>query len=274
MAEHLPDRACQPHGNGKRHRLGGYVESPDLTVRVPRTAFAAQLSQYGQRITVDGEVYRISRVSSHPRSPLLTLPHHSGRMTFRARLKGDAEVIALLTRFPQRIGRTMLSLVKQEARGLAVELARTTRPCGVYARARKAGEGAVAKAIGGRVRNAAQWATRHRQAPGAARVKTGDRPAVTLVSRLDYMEEVTTASGIRMELDAAAGRLRLALATSLRAVQQRTQQGLHRRVDRTSRTIASDSSLPSSPGIAASRAAARTAQEWKKPPATCLELEP
>ena len=260
-------------------------------------------------------------------------------MTFRTRLKGDAEVIALLARFPQRIGRTMLSLVKQEARGLAVELARTTRPFGFSARARKAGEGAVAKdigkvfatpdqayeqlqrtdpqsadrfwahvqnrrfararkalagsssawadlpvgrlepdrhrtsrqngkvkrsrpaqvvtsrraldtytariqrrvgfakgvwinaakAIGGRVRNAAQWATRHRQAPGTARVKTGDRPAVTLVSRLDYMEEVTTASGIRMALDAAAGRLRLALATSLRAVQQRTQQGLRRR---------------------------------------------
>jgi hypothetical protein len=53
--------------------VGGYVESPDLTIRVPRTAFTGPVPQYGQRITVDGEVYRISRVSSHPRSPLLTL---------------------------------------------------------------------------------------------------------------------------------------------------------------------------------------------------------
>ena len=39
-------------------------------------------------------------------------------MRFKARLNGDAEVIRLLARFPQRIGRTMASLVKQEARGL------------------------------------------------------------------------------------------------------------------------------------------------------------
>ena len=260
-------------------------------------------------------------------------------MRFRTALRGDAEVIRLLSRFPQRIGRTLSSLVRQEARGLAVELARTTRPSGFSMRAQKAGEGAVARdigkvfatpdqayealqrtdpqsagrfwahvtnrrfararkalagsssawadlpvgrlepdlhrgsrrngkvsrsrpaqvvtsrrtleiytariqrrvgfakgvwisaarAIGGRVRRAAKWVMRHRQAPGTAIVKTGDRPSVTLVSRLDYMEEVTTSSGIRIALDAAAGRLRLALATSLRAVQQRSQQGLRRR---------------------------------------------
>lgn len=53
--------------------VGGYVESPDLSVRVPRAAFTGQLPVFGQRITVDGVQYRISRVGGHPRSPLLTL---------------------------------------------------------------------------------------------------------------------------------------------------------------------------------------------------------
>jgi hypothetical protein len=260
-------------------------------------------------------------------------------MRFKARLNGDAEVIRLLARFPQRIGRTMASLVKQEARALAVELARTTRPYGFSEAARKVGEGAVAKdvrkvfatpeeaftetgkadpeaadrfwahvqnrrfararkalaasaspwaavpvgrldpahhsasrkggkvvrtrqaqvvtsrksleayiarvqsrvgfakgvwinaakAIGGRVRGAAKWAMRHRQAPGTAKVRTGDRPSVTLVSRLDYMDDVTTESGIKRSLAAAASRLRIALATSLRVVQQRTQRSLQQR---------------------------------------------
>ena len=68
-------------------------------------------------------------------------------MRFKARLNGDAEVIRLLARFPQRIGRTMASLVKQEARALAIELARTTRPFGFSEAARKVGEGAVAKDV-------------------------------------------------------------------------------------------------------------------------------
>ena len=86
----------------------------------------------------------------------------------------------------------------------------------------------AAKAIGGRVRGAAQWATRHRQAPGSARVRTGDKPAVTLESRLDYMEQVTTATGIELALTVAAGRLRKALATSLRMIADRTNRGFRR----------------------------------------------
>jgi hypothetical protein len=31
------------------------------------------LPKFGERIEVDGTAYRISRVSNHPRSPLLTL---------------------------------------------------------------------------------------------------------------------------------------------------------------------------------------------------------
>lgn len=259
---------------------------------------------------------------------------------FTAKMKGGFAVARLLRRFPEKIGRTLESLVKQEARGLAVELARNTRPFGFGEKAKKRGEKAVAKdihkvfatpeqayqtakaadmteadrfwahiqnrrfarakqalaaspskwkdlpvgrldpkwhkasrtgpqanvtrrepaqiitsgkaldsyitkiqrrvgfakgvwlnaakAVGGRVRGAAQWATRHRQAPGNATVKTGDKPAVTLISKLDYMDDVTTATGIELALTVAAGRLRKALATSLRKIGERTNRGMRR----------------------------------------------
>jgi hypothetical protein len=53
--------------------MGGFVDSPDLSLRVPKLAFPSTLPQTGERIEVDGTEYRISQVSSHPRSPLLTL---------------------------------------------------------------------------------------------------------------------------------------------------------------------------------------------------------
>ena len=53
--------------------MGGFVESPDLSLRVPKVAFPNTLPKFGERIEVEGTEYRISQVSSHPRSPLLTL---------------------------------------------------------------------------------------------------------------------------------------------------------------------------------------------------------
>ncbi len=260
---------------------------------------------------------------------------------FTTKLKGAFDVARLLRRYPEKVGRSLESLVKQEGRGLAVELARNTRPFGFAEKARKLGEGAVAKdilkvyatpdqayqemqgsdkehadrfwaniqnrrfarakqalsqssskwknlpvgrldpqlhqqsrtgrkgnvkrkepaqlvtnrkaldtyiakvqrrvgfakgtwlkaakAIGGRVRGAAQWATRHKQSPGTAKVKTGDKPAVTLVSNLDYMEQVTTHTGIELALTVAAARLRKALSTSLQKIGERTNKALRRR---------------------------------------------
>ncbi len=84
------------------------------------------------------------------------------------------------------------------------------------------------KAIGGRVRGAAQWATRHKQAPGTATLKTGNKPAVTLVNKLDYIDQVTTHTGINIALRAAAGRLRKALAISLRITNKQTYAGMTR----------------------------------------------
>jgi hypothetical protein len=59
--------------NEQQLEMGGFVESPDLSLRVPKLAFPAALPKLGERMEVDGAVYRITRVSSHPRSPLLTL---------------------------------------------------------------------------------------------------------------------------------------------------------------------------------------------------------
>ena len=263
-----------------------------------------------------------------------------GYISFTAKMKGGSDVARLLNRYPEKVGRTLESLVKQEARGLAVELARNTRPFGFSEKAKKRGEKAVAgdiikvfalpsdafektnpptpplpidsgrtsrtvdsprrkrrsnhptrrgriypvgrldpklhqqsrtwrnanvtrrtpaqivtspkardsyiakiqkrvgfakgswinaaKAIGGRVRGAAQWATRHKQAPGTATVKTGDKPTVTLVNKLDYIEQVTTATGIEIALRVAAGRLRKALATSLRIINDKANRSMRK----------------------------------------------
>lgn len=253
---------------------------------------------------------------------------------FTAKLNGDAAVIRLLKRHPEKIGRTLESLVKQEARGLAVELARNTRPFGFSEKAKKSGEAAAAqdirgvfaipsdafaeirksdpaaadrfwsniqnrrftraetalrnsssgwndlrvgrldpalhqwgelgaakpkqvvtspksldtyiariqrrvgfakgswinaaKAIGGRVRGAAQWTTRHKQAPGTATVRTGDKPSVMLINKLDYIEDVSTFTGINLALKVAAGRLRKAIVTSLRKINERASRSTRR----------------------------------------------
>ena len=53
--------------------IGGFVDSPDLSLRVPKLAFPDALPATGERIQVDGVEYRISQVMQHPRSPILTL---------------------------------------------------------------------------------------------------------------------------------------------------------------------------------------------------------
>jgi len=254
---------------------------------------------------------------------------------FTARMKGGSDVARLVNRYPEKVGRTMESLVKQEARGLAVELARNTRPFGFSEKAKKLGERAVAKdisgvfalpsaafeeirksdpgaadrfwsniqnrrfsraetalrssssgwkdlsvgrldpklhkwgqlggdkpkqivtsgkaldtyiakiqkrvgfakgtwinaakSIGGRVRGSVQWVTRHKQSPGTATVKTGDKASVTLINKLDYIEEVSTYTGINLALQVAADRLRKALATSMRKINDGANRSLRRR---------------------------------------------
>jgi hypothetical protein len=59
--------------NDQQIDMGGFVESPDLSLRVPKRAFPAAMPKFGERIEVDGTEYRIAKVGNHPRSPLLTL---------------------------------------------------------------------------------------------------------------------------------------------------------------------------------------------------------
>ena len=59
--------------NDQQIDMGGFVESPDLSLRVPKRAFPAALPKFGERIEVDGVEYRISKVSAHTRSPLINL---------------------------------------------------------------------------------------------------------------------------------------------------------------------------------------------------------
>jgi hypothetical protein len=53
--------------------MGGFVESPDLSLRVTKASFPAALPKFGDRIVVDGAEFRITKISNHPRSPLITL---------------------------------------------------------------------------------------------------------------------------------------------------------------------------------------------------------
>ena len=74
---------------------------------------------------------------------------NDGAIRFTAKLKGAFTVARLLRRYPDKVGRTLLSLVRQEARGLSVELARNTKPFGFSEKAKQRGEKSVAKDIGG-----------------------------------------------------------------------------------------------------------------------------
>ena len=59
--------------NEQQLDIGGFVDSPDMSLRVPKAAFPGALPKLGERISIEGEDYRITRVANHPRSPLLTL---------------------------------------------------------------------------------------------------------------------------------------------------------------------------------------------------------
>ena len=86
----------------------------------------------------------------------------------------------------------------------------------------------AAKGVGGRVRGTAQWASRHRKAPGSPVVREGRKPAVSLVSRLDYMEDVLTDTAVRLALQHAAGSLRRALAASLQKFSEATKRRMRK----------------------------------------------
>lgn len=48
--------------------------------------------------------------------------------------------------------------------------------------------------------------TRHKQAPGTTMIKTGDKASVTLINKLDRIQQVSTCTGINLALQVAARR--------------------------------------------------------------------
>jgi hypothetical protein len=111
---------------------------------------------------------------------------NDGFVRFTAKLKGASNVARLLRRYPDKVGRTLLSLVKQEARGLSIELARNTRPFGFSEAAKKRGEKAVAKDIGGVFALPSDAFDHIRQSDPAAADSAEPRPGHSTSSRLGH----------------------------------------------------------------------------------------
>jgi hypothetical protein len=53
--------------------IGGFVSSYDMTLRALKASFSAALPEIGDIMTVDGTAYRSTKISNHPRSPLLLI---------------------------------------------------------------------------------------------------------------------------------------------------------------------------------------------------------
>lgn len=58
---------------GQEFDAGGFTESADFTIKVPRQAFPATAPKHGERIAFDGQDFRILRIADHPGYPLLIL---------------------------------------------------------------------------------------------------------------------------------------------------------------------------------------------------------
>ncbi len=84
------------------------------------------------------------------------------------------------------------------------------------------------KAVGGRLRGAPRWTTRHRKAPGTATVQGLPKPSVTLINRLSYAGDATTWKTIPLALQNASRRLAKALAESARRAAEKTARTMKR----------------------------------------------
>lgn len=94
----------------------------------------------------------------------------------------------------------------------------------------KGGWTAAAKSLGGRLRGASQWVTRHnKHKKGTAKMKKGPKARVTLTNNVDYIDDCTTLKGVNMALEVAQGRLRRGLATAMDKINQKANRALNRR---------------------------------------------
>ena len=58
---------------GEHLDLGGFTGTGDFTIKIPRTAFGAQLPKLGEIIGFEDGQFRIVRITNHPQYPLLVL---------------------------------------------------------------------------------------------------------------------------------------------------------------------------------------------------------
>jgi len=58
---------------GENLELGGFIGTGDFTIKIPRTAFGAQLPKLGEIVGFEGGEFRIVRITNHPQYPLIVL---------------------------------------------------------------------------------------------------------------------------------------------------------------------------------------------------------
>ena len=58
---------------GENLELGGFTGTGDFTIKIPRTAFGAQLPKLGEIVGFEGGQFRIVRITNHPQYPMIVL---------------------------------------------------------------------------------------------------------------------------------------------------------------------------------------------------------
>ena len=58
---------------GEHLELGGFVESGDFTIKIPRAALTDHLPKLGEIVEFEGERFRIGRIANHPQYPMIVL---------------------------------------------------------------------------------------------------------------------------------------------------------------------------------------------------------
>lgn len=53
--------------------IGGFMASVDFTVKIPIQMFPGVRPKHGDRMTFEGNDYRVTRVANHPQYPMLVL---------------------------------------------------------------------------------------------------------------------------------------------------------------------------------------------------------
>lgn len=53
--------------------IGGFMAAVDFTVKIPLQMFSGIRPKHGDRMTFEGNDYRVTRVSVHPQYPMLVL---------------------------------------------------------------------------------------------------------------------------------------------------------------------------------------------------------